>query len=333
MDPADIEMDADPWLESAGSAPGWNVADYQGITVITKDGASLGFVAYMAFIPGADTGIVVLSNLDIAPPAVSVQWRLAEMLYGLEPKVEEFLEDGLGQFFAGASDGYSQLLPVDLESVAPYLGEYESAGNPYTIEWRYGGLWFGQGTLDIVQLLASPEGGYVAISPNDFYLPFQFVEGEDGSITLVIAGEIEAPKLGPVAGNEQPTQAHVAASLGRPFQLMAGQTAKIEPDGLWVEFLEVEEDSRCPLDALCIQAGRARVKIRVSNPAGGLGFGVQELTLDVARVNPNTDTVTGASGVFLVEASVLAPYPRASAQGPPKYIATLTVTQTSVLPI
>jgi hypothetical protein len=31
----------------------------------------------------------------------------------------------------------------------------------------------------------------LSISPSDFYLPCQFVEGEDGSITLVIAGFIE----------------------------------------------------------------------------------------------------------------------------------------------
>ena len=189
-------MNADPWLESAGSAPGWNVADYQGITVVNKDGNLGGFVAYIALVPGADTGIVVLSNSDLTAPVVSVHWRLVEMLYGLEPKVEEFLKAALGQFFAGASDLYAQLLPVDLESVSPYLGEYEAAGNPYIIEWHDGGLWFSWGTLDIARLLASPEGGYVAISPNHLLsLPFQFVESEDGGITLVIAGEIEAAKL------------------------------------------------------------------------------------------------------------------------------------------
>jgi hypothetical protein len=98
---------------------------------------------------------------------------------------------------AGFSDGYTQLLPSDPDSVARYLGKYESlAGHPYSIEWRDGGLWFGQGPWDIAQLLASPEGGYVAISPgNVLFLPFQFVESEDGSITLVIAGAIEAPKV------------------------------------------------------------------------------------------------------------------------------------------
>ena len=196
-----IEMSPDPWLESVDSTPGWTLADYQGITVVTKDGNLGGFVAYMAFIPGADTGIAVLSNLDLPIPALSVQWRLVEMLYELEPKVEETFESGLAQFLEGVSDAFGQMLPVDRESVSRYLGEYESLGIPYTIEWRDGGLWFGQGMLDNVRLLGSPDGGYVAISSSDaHFMPIQFAEADDGSISLLIAGEIQSPKLDNAAG-------------------------------------------------------------------------------------------------------------------------------------
>ena len=209
-----IDMNPDPWLDSVASTPGWTLADYQGIRVVTKDGALGGFIAQIAFVPGADTGIVVLTNIDFPVPSLSVQWRLVELLYGLEPKLEGIIGAGLGQLFAGLSDAYTQLLPVDLESVTAYLGEYESEVNQYTIQWRDGGLWFNWGALDIVQLLGSPEGGYLSISPNDFYLPFQFMEGEDGSITLVIAGfieapKIEAPKIGAAAGT--------VVSHGGPF--------------------------------------------------------------------------------------------------------------------
>ena len=40
-------------------------------------------------------------------------------------------------------------------------------------------------------------------------------------------------------------------------------------------------------------------------------------------------TVTGASGSYLFEGSVLDPYPQSPAQEPPDYTATLTVTKTS----
>jgi len=198
-----IEINAEPFLEGAGAALGWRLADYQGITVITHNGVLGGFSADMAFVPGADTGIVVLSNIDTLGLALgrNVQYRLVEMLYGLEPRVAEIAKSEFARI-PSLSELYDRLLPVDPESVAPYLGEYETVGNPYTIEWRDGGLWFSQGSLDIVQLLAAPDGVYVAISPGFlFMLPFQFVENEDGSITLIIAGKIEAPKLGTAAAN------------------------------------------------------------------------------------------------------------------------------------
>jgi hypothetical protein len=304
-------MQPHPWLNSFKSAPSWNVADYEGVTVVTKDGAIGGFVANIAFIPDADTGIVVLSNLDFPVPVSNVNWRLVELLYGLDHNVQELADSGIEGYLASLGDAYTQLLPVDLESVKPYLGEYESQGEPYTIEWRDGSLWYGQGPLDIARLLVSPEGGYQSISPSEFYLPFQFVEGEDGSITLVIAGSIEAPKIVP--------------SLDRSFQLIVGQTVKIGSEGPWVEFLSIEEDSRCPLDVVCIQSGKATVKIGVRFDALDTGF--QELTLEVGNFDADTGKVTGESGAYLIEASVLDPYPRTSIQDPPEYVVTLTVTE------
>ena len=83
------------------------------------------------------------------------------------------------------------------------------------------------------------------------------------------------------------------------------------------------------MDVVCIQAGRTRIKIRVSSQADALGLGTQELTLKVRSVDHNADTVTGPSGSYLFEASVLDPYPQSPAQEPPDYTATLTVTKTS----
>jgi CubicO group peptidase (beta-lactamase class C family) len=309
-----IEMQADPWLNSAKSTPGWSLVDYEGIEVVTKDGALGGFVANIAFIPDADTGIVVLSNLDFPTPVSSVNWRLVELLYGLEPNVETLVKPGIEGYLASLSEAYTQLLPVDYESVAPYLGEYESKGAPYTIEWRDGKLWYGQGSLDIAQLVGSPEGGYLSISPSDFYLPFQFVEGEDGSTTMVVAGgAIEAQKIGP--------------ALGRPFQLSVGQTAKIGSDGPWVEFLAVESDYRCPLDVVCVRGGEAKVNIGVRFSEMAEGF--QELTLEIGVLDADAGQVSDGSETYLIEASVLDPYPRTSVQETPEYVVTLSVEKIS----
>ena len=53
------------------------------------------------------------------------------------------------------------------------------------------------GELDYIELLAAPDGSYMAVSGGgDFLLaPFQFVEGDDGLISMVIFGQLELPKL------------------------------------------------------------------------------------------------------------------------------------------
>jgi hypothetical protein len=94
-----------------------------------------------------------------------------------------------------------------------------------------------------------------------------------------------------------------------------------------VEFVEVVEDSRCALDVVCIQAGRARVLLRVSSPGDVLGFGTPELTLEAGRVDPEAGTVTGAFDEYLFELSILGPYPETSAPQPPDYTATIVVTK------
>jgi hypothetical protein len=125
---------------------------------------------------------------------------------------------------------------------------------------------------------------------------------------------------------EAPAPGRVAATLGSPFQLKTGQTALIDRQGPVVEFAEVVEDSRCARDVVCIQAGRARILLRVSSPGDVLSFGTPELTLEAGRVDPAADTVSGAFGEYLFELSVLDPYPETTAPQPPDYTATLVVT-------
>ena len=69
------------------------------------------------------------------------------------------------------------------------------------------------------------------------------------------------------------------------------------------------------------------MKIRVSSPGDALASGLQELTLEVGSVD-YADQVSGASGVYLIDASVLEPYPQSPAQVPPDYTVTVTATNT-----
>jgi hypothetical protein len=54
----------------------------------------------------------------------------------------------------------------------------------------------------------------------------------------------------------------VHAALDVPFTLDAGQSAVLDDEDLSVTFVGVLEDSRCPIDATCIQAGDATMSVR-----------------------------------------------------------------------
>lgn len=59
-----------------------------------------------------------------------------------------------------------------------------------------------------------------------------------------------------------PEEPRVEAVLKVPFSLSAGQTAVLKKDQLQVTFMGVSEDTRCPIDTVCIQAGNATISIR-----------------------------------------------------------------------
>ena len=120
------------------------------------------------------------------------------------------------------------------------------------------------------------------------------------------------------------SMAHAQAEpeLGRPFELKFGQKASIDSEKIGITFANVTEDSRCPSDVVCIQAGQAT--IRVSVEVNGTDAGQQMLT-----VGPKAkDSATfGQYSVGLVK---LDPYPVSKVHTAPKdYVATLVVSKAS----
>jgi hypothetical protein len=51
-----------------------------------------------------------------------------------------------------------------------------------------------------------------------------------------------------------------SAPIGTPFRIGVGPTVRLQSGDVELGFDEVLEDSRCPADAICIWAGRARLK-------------------------------------------------------------------------
>src|SRR5262245_32733115 len=104
--------------------------------------------------------------------------------------------------------------------------------------------------------------------------------------------------------------------LGQPFDLKAGTSAALA-DGLTLTFDRVRADSRCPLDAICIQAGEAIVVLTLSQSAA------TQAEREV-RTTPALSEVSYLS--YVIKLVALAPYPRSTQQiRPEEYVATLTV--------
>jgi len=93
------------------------------------------------------------------------------------------------------------------------------------------------------------------------------------------------------------------ASLGKEFQLRPGEMAEIHSEKLFVKFLNVTEDSRCPENVVCIWEGQATVEI--SFQRNGRDFGKFNLTSRAGQPKLAAITVDGYS-VRLV--SVELPY-------------------------
>ena len=79
-----------------------------------------------------------------------------------------------------------------------------------------------------------------------------------------------------------------------------------------IEFLEVLEDSRCPKDVVCVWAGQARVKVRIS----GAGIDEQVLELTLGKKDLNV-IFTGED--FILKAAALTPYPTTENMGKREY--------------
>lgn len=90
--------------------------------------------------------------------------------------------------------------------------------------------------------------------------------------------------------------------LRQRFTLAPGQGATVESD-LFVQFLRVSGDSRCPADVVCIQGGDAIVHVRVSGPSTQVDY-------ELHTGGPPSSAVTPTG--LRIELLDLQPYPFSS---------------------
>jgi uncharacterized repeat protein (TIGR01451 family) len=117
----------------------------------------------------------------------------------------------------------------------------------------------------------------------------------------------------------------VKFQLDQDFRLAIGETASIDSERLRFRFLEVSEDSRCPLDVDCVWAGQATVV--VSLEVDGEDIGELSLTLRGGqdRIAPD-GTVQSEIGDYAVTLVRLDPYPISTRPTRPEdYVATFLI--------
>ena len=109
-----------------------------------------------------------------------------------------------------------------------------------------------------------------------------------------------------------------AVPIDQPFTLAVGEAAAIASTSLVIKFTGVTGDSRCPVDALCIQGGDALVHVQLSSG--------ETVTYVLHTGDSTAATIThGRYRISLVE---LQPYPFSSRTIlPGEYRATLTATR------
>ena len=110
--------------------------------------------------------------------------------------------------------------------------------------------------------------------------------------------------------------------LGQPITVPRGETAVLPSADLNVKFVDLLFESRCPSNVQCVEAGEARISIRVSQ-------GEAEAETLEMNTNPPLKQDVVSYGDFQIQLTALNPYPEEIDQRIParRYEATFVVTE------
>ena len=103
------------------------------------------------------------------------------------------------------------------------------------------------------------------------------------------------------------------------LEIKQGKERKVEGEDLWIAFLSVAEDSRCPDGAKCIWEGNARIRLSVRNSKDECAE---------FELNTNVKPAEFEFGKYRIALANLWPYPSIKGElRPREYTATLAVTK------
>ncbi|MBV6521783.1 MAG: hypothetical protein MNPFHGCM_01927 [Gemmatimonadaceae bacterium] len=86
--------------------------------------------------------------------------------------------------------------------------------------------------------------------------------------------------------------ATTTVSLDREFELAPGQKAFLSPSGLTIRFDSVANDSRCPVDVVCVWSGNAAVHVTIQRPGEAAHEATLDSTVGEKSARNGTETVT-----------------------------------------
>lgn len=119
---------------------------------------------------------------------------------------------------------------------------------------------------------------------------------------------------------ERKVVVHPPSDVPSPARIQLAPGQEIVVDGvLGLRFVGVEEDSRCPIDAVCVWQGNAAVRIALSRP------GIPEVS---ALLNTSVEPTGAEFGGYRIRLEELSPLPRSTSSIPPaSYSATIRIEQ------
>jgi hypothetical protein len=114
----------------------------------------------------------------------------------------------------------------------------------------------------------------------------------------------------------------IIAELNTPFQLKYDQTALIRSESLRIKFNSITEDSRCPSDVQCIQAGRFVANLSLTK--SGTLLGSFNISLETGNSFSSVQTLGG----YNIRLNSVTPATFTSTSRPPNtsYSINLTIT-------
>ena len=111
------------------------------------------------------------------------------------------------------------------------------------------------------------------------------------NVMAAVALTVSAGCMTPSQPSSGGTAPRIQVQTGSEFTLAVGQEARLTGTSVYIQFVAVHDDSRCPIDAVCVWAGNAAVLLRLT-ASGASKDEVINTTLDPRVIRYENYTIS-----------------------------------------